>query len=159
MEIVKIPKMEKEEYDRLISEQHISRIAFKGEEYPYIAPFLYVFDGNFMYFLSTKYGRKIKYFKQNPHVSIEIERYSRDLSNYSFVVLTGRLVEVKDATEKKTVREKFVRLIKDKNISKNIMVAIGHSPDDPIETITGEDNTNIWKLVDVREIIGLKSKT
>ncbi len=159
MEIIKIPKMEKEEYDRLISEQHISRIAFKGEEYPYIAPFLYIFDKNFIYFLSTKYGRKIKYFKQNPYVSVEVEKYSQDLSNYSFVVLTGRLVEVKDAREKKAVREKFVRLIKDKNISKNIMVAIGHSPEDPIETITSEDNTHIWKLVDVRDIIGLKSKT
>jgi nitroimidazol reductase NimA-like FMN-containing flavoprotein (pyridoxamine 5'-phosphate oxidase superfamily) len=58
MEIVKIPRMEKREYDHLIAEGYISRIAFIGKEYPYIAPFLYVFDGKFMYFLSTKYGKK-----------------------------------------------------------------------------------------------------
>jgi len=36
----------------------MSRIAFNGE-YPYIAPFLYVFDEKYIYFLSTKYGKKI----------------------------------------------------------------------------------------------------
>jgi nitroimidazol reductase NimA-like FMN-containing flavoprotein (pyridoxamine 5'-phosphate oxidase superfamily) len=37
---VKIPKMTKEEYDELISKGFLSRIAFKGDEYPYVAPFL-----------------------------------------------------------------------------------------------------------------------
>lgn len=40
MEIVKIPNMKKVEYDRLISEEYVSRIVFKGEKYPYVAPFL-----------------------------------------------------------------------------------------------------------------------
>ncbi|KUK00855.1 MAG: uncharacterized protein PWQ74_403 [Methanobacteriaceae archaeon] len=44
MGIVKIPLMTKEEYDEFIGEKFLSRIAFSGE-YPYIAPFLYVFDG------------------------------------------------------------------------------------------------------------------
>jgi len=43
MEIVKIPRMDKEEYDTLIGKGYICRIAFQGEKYPYIAPFLYVF--------------------------------------------------------------------------------------------------------------------
>jgi hypothetical protein len=43
--------MSKKEYDKLINEQYISRIAFKGK-YPYIAPFMYVFDGKYFYFLS-----------------------------------------------------------------------------------------------------------
>ena len=55
MDVVKIPRMEKQEYDRLIEKGYVCRIAFQGEKYPYIAPFLYVFDGSFMYFLSTKY--------------------------------------------------------------------------------------------------------
>ena len=49
-DIFKMPRMGKSEYDRLVKEQYICRIAFKGEEHPYIAPFLYVFDGRFMYF-------------------------------------------------------------------------------------------------------------
>ncbi len=59
MNIRKIPFMSKSEYDEFIDQQYVSRIAFKGD-YPYIAPFLYVFDGDFIYFLSTKYGKKVE---------------------------------------------------------------------------------------------------
>ena len=48
MEIIKIPRMDKAEYDRLIEKGYVCRIAFQGEKYPYIAPFLYVFDGSFL---------------------------------------------------------------------------------------------------------------
>jgi nitroimidazol reductase NimA-like FMN-containing flavoprotein (pyridoxamine 5'-phosphate oxidase superfamily) len=56
--------MDKKDYDKLISEGYVCRIAFQGEKYPYIAPFLYVFDGSFLYFLSTKYGKKLEYFRK-----------------------------------------------------------------------------------------------
>jgi nitroimidazol reductase NimA-like FMN-containing flavoprotein (pyridoxamine 5'-phosphate oxidase superfamily) len=114
MEIVKMPNMGKKEYDRLIREQYIARIVFKGEKYPYIAPFLYVFDGKYIYFLSTRYGKKIEYFRQNPYVTVEIERYDPDLSNYAFVSLSGHLVEVTDEVIKKEAREHFIRLIREK---------------------------------------------
>ena len=48
MDLLKIPHMEKEEYDTLIRENYVSRIAFKGDAYPYVAPFLYVFDGHYL---------------------------------------------------------------------------------------------------------------
>jgi hypothetical protein len=159
MGIEKIPPMERKEYDQLIIEEYVCRIAFKGEQHPYIAPFLYVFDGKHMFFLSTKYGKKIKFFQQDPHVSVEVDRYSRDLSEYSFVTLLGRLVEVKDDSEKKNIREIFVQLIMDKNLSKNILKALGHSPEDPLESIVKEERSYIWKLVDVKGIIALKSDT
>lgn len=157
MGIEKIPQMDRKEYDQLIIDEYVCRIAFKGEKHPYIAPFLYVFDGKYMYFLSTKYGKKIELFKQNPHVSVEVDRYSRDLSEYSFVTLLGRLVEVKDDTQKKIIRENFVQLIKDKNLSKNILKALGHLPEEPLESIVREERNYIWKLVEVKEIIALKS--
>ncbi|MFZ0925794.1 MAG: pyridoxamine 5'-phosphate oxidase family protein [Halobacteriota archaeon] len=52
--LLKIPHMEKEEYDTLIRENYVSRIAFKGDAYPHVAPFLYIFDGHYLYFLSTR---------------------------------------------------------------------------------------------------------
>lgn len=159
MEIVKMPNMGKKEYDRLIWEQYIARIVFKGEKYPYIAPFLYVFDGKYMYFLSTRYGKKIEYFRQNPYVTVEIERYDPDLSNYAFVSLSGHLVEVTDEVIKKEAREHFIRLIREKNLSENIMVALGHSSQDPTEAIVREERNYIWKLSDVRKITGLKNHT
>jgi len=156
-EIVKIPKMGKVEFDLLIQEEYVARIALKGEKYPYIAPFLYFFDGNHMYFLSTRYGKKIEYFMKNPYVSVEVEKYSRDLSTYAFVTLSGRLVEVKDTVNKKNIRDHFVRMIKDRDLSKNVMIALGHSINDPVEDLILEEKNLIWKLVDVEKIIGFKN--
>lgn len=157
MEIVKIPRMEKKEYDRLIANGYISRIAFQGEKYPYIAPFLYVFDGKFLYFLSTKYGKKIEYFRKSPYVSVEVEKYTRDLSSYTFVTFQGYLEEVEDAIEKKIIRQRFVDLIKSKKLSGNILAALGHSPEDLPEAIAKEERSLVWKLVGVMDLVALKN--
>lgn len=157
MEIVKIPKMEKEEYDALISEGYIARIAFQGEKYPYIAPFLYVFDGRFLYFLSTKYGRKNELFRKSPYVSVEVEKFTKDLSCYTFVTMQGYLRQEEDSILKKVVREKFVNMIREKHLSKNILAALGHKPGDPIEAIASEERSNIWKLTGVVDIVALKN--
>ena len=156
MKIEKIPLMTRREYDELIDECYVSRIAFKGE-YPYIAPFIYVFDGDFIYFLSTRYGKKIELFRKNPQVAVEIERYSEDLSDYRFVTLQGSIVEVDDEAQKKKVKEDFVELIRHKNLSNQIMAALGHSPDDPLEYLVEEDRSFIWKLADVKTITGIKN--
>lgn len=155
--MLKIPRMEKKEYDKLISEGYVCRIAFMGEKFPYVAPFLYIFDGNFLYFLSTKYGKKIQYFRRNPYISVEIEKYTQDLSSYTFVTMQGRLEEVTDAIEKKKIRQKFVQMIKDRKLSKNILAALGHSPKEPIDAIVAEERSCIWKLVGVEDIIALKN--
>lgn len=157
MDIVKIPRMDKKDYDQLITEGYICRIAFMGDRYPYVAPFLYVFDGNFMYFLSTKYGKKIQYFRKNPYISVEVEKYTQDLSNYTFVTIQGRLEEVRDAIEKKKIRQKFVHMIKAHHLSTNILAALGHSPKDPIDAISTEERSCIWKLVGVEDIVALKN--
>jgi hypothetical protein len=157
MEIVKIPRMEKKEYDRLIDKGYICRIAFQGEKYPYIAPFLYVFDGSFLYFLSTKYGKKIEYFRKSPYVSVEVDKYSRDLSSFMFVTLQGYLEEVHDSIEKKMIREKFVDMIVDKDLSCNILAALGHSPMDAPAAIAEEERSLVWKLVGVKDLVALKN--
>jgi len=157
MDLLKIPHMEKEEYDRLISESYVSRIAFKGEAYPYVAPFLYVFDGHNLYFLSTRYGKKIQYFNQNPNVAVEIERFSEDMSSYTFVTLLGRLAEVTDHIHGRRVRQKFVNMITTKGLSGNVVAALGHSPAEPLESIVNEDRSLIWKLESVDEIVALKN--
>ncbi|MGZ8879470.1 MAG: pyridoxamine 5'-phosphate oxidase family protein [Halobacteriota archaeon] len=157
MDILKIPRMEKEEYDRLIKENYVSRIAFKGTSYPYVAPFLYVFDGHNLFFLSTKYGKKIQYFNENPDVAVEIERISPDLSSYTFVTLLGTLVEVTDRTEGRRVRQQFVNMIKTRGLSSNVVAALGHSPAEPLESIVNENRSLVWKLDKVEEIVALKN--
>ena len=111
-----------------------------------------------MYFLSTKYGKKVQYFRQNPSVAVEIERFAPDLSNFSFVAIPGRIEEVVDTEIKRIVRQKFVDLIKKKSLSANVLSALGHTPDEPIEALLAEEKNSVWKLtgVNVRDILGLK---
>ena len=156
MAINKLPLMDKKEYDRLIKDQYISRIAFKGN-YPYIAPFLYVFDGRYLYFLSTKYGKKIELFRENPLVAVEIENYSPDLVEYKFVTLQGRIEEVMDEEVKLQVRKLFVEMLTCRVLKTAIMAALGHSPEDPPEALLEEERSFVWKLVDVDKIIGIKN--
>ncbi len=156
LDVQKIPAMERKEYDAFIANQYLSRIAFKGD-YPYVAPFLYVFNGKFIYFLSTRYGKKVELVKSDPQVAVEIEDYSSDMSDYRFVTLQGRINEVDDASEKLEVRQMFIELIRKNNLSPNILAALGHSPQDPLESLLKEEASTVWKLVDVQEIVALKS--
>ena len=157
MDPVKIPRMPKVEYDALIKRQNVSRIAFCAGGAPYIAPFMYVFDGKYLYFLSTKYGRKIEYVKSNPNVSVEIEEYAPDLSSFTFVSLQGFLEEVQGPSQKKKVRELFVDMIRKKKLSLRVLSAFGHSPVDPPEAIVTEERSVVWKLTGVKDIVALKN--
>ena len=156
LEILKIPLMGKREYDQLIRKQFISRIAFQGK-HPYIAPFLYIFDGKFLYFLSTKYGKKIELFRSNPNVAVEIEDFKENLEEYNFVTLQGRIQQVTDVDEKIYVKERFVKMIREKKLSLKVLAALGHSPDDPLQSILDEEKSYVWKLVDVNSITGIKN--
>ena len=91
-------------------------------------------------------------------MTVEIEHYSPDLSQFSFVSLPGRLVEVEDDEKKRAVRERFVGLIKSRRLSPNVMSALGHSPDELVEALLQEDRNSVWKLTEVRvkEIMGLR---
>jgi len=157
MDPVKIPKMPKEEYDSLIRRQYVSRIAFGACEHPYIAPFMYVFDGRYLYFLSTKYGRKMDLFKSNPMVSVEIEEYAPDLSAFTFVSLRGSLEEVTDPSQKMQARERFVDMIREKGLSSQVLTAFGHTHHDAPEVILQEERSMVWRLVGVQDIVALKN--
>ena len=103
------------------------------------------------------FGKKIQRFQANPKVAVEIEKYKDDLSEYRFVTLQGRIYQVEDNNEKLDVRKLFVDLIKKKSLSRNILAALGHSPDDELESIINEERSFVWKLVDVKNIIGIKT--
>ena len=102
--------------------------------------------------------RKEVHVRQNPSVTVEVERFTPDLSNFSFVAIPGRIEEVLDPEVKSNARQKFVELIKKKNLSSNVLSALGHKPDEPIEALLTEESNSVWKLtsVNVRDISGLK---
>nr|WP_319539591.1 pyridoxamine 5'-phosphate oxidase family protein [uncultured Methanospirillum sp.] len=157
MDPLKIPKQSKQEYDDLIKRQYLSRIAFIGPDNPYIAPFMYVFDGRFLYFLSTRYGRKVEYMKANPRVSVEIEEYSADLSVFRFVSLQGFLEEVVNKDKTTLIKGMFVEMVRKNNLSSHILTAFGHSADDDADVITTDDRCAVWMLKGVTDIVALKN--
>ena len=154
--IVKLPKMTKREIEELIQRQILCRIAFRGKEHPYIAPFQYVTMNGTLYFHFTNYGRKMNMLEVDNRVCVEIESYSSDLKKYRFVTLRGRLEVVNDAEER---TEAIIKLMKEgeKKLSRNFLVAHGFSRSLDWSSMNPEKPLVIVKLAEIVERVGLKS--
>ena len=148
--------MEKREIEKLIREQMLCRIAFKGDEYPYMAPFQYVFMDGSLYFHFTDYGRKMRLLERDSRVCVEIERYRTDLSEYSFVVLRGKLKVVTDPEERAKVIKRMAEDGKQK-LSKNFLAAHGFKKEEGWSSFTPEKPIVVVKIEEKAEEIGLKS--
>jgi nitroimidazol reductase NimA-like FMN-containing flavoprotein (pyridoxamine 5'-phosphate oxidase superfamily) len=149
--------MENAEIDKLINEQILCRIAFGGKNAPYIAPFQYVSVDGQLYFHFTNYGRKMGFLKEGNAVCVEIEKYTQDLSAYSFLALIGKLKLVTDPQERARAIEKMVSASKQKQLSSNFLVAHGFSKEADWSSLTVAKHLVIVKLESVTEKTGLKS--
>ena len=149
--------MSKAEIAQLISEQFLCRIAFGVKYSPYIAPFQYVFVDGALYFHFTDYGKKMDMLEEGNPVCVEIERYTPDLGEYGFVVLVGKLHVVTDPKEKSNVIVRMVEDAEAKGLSKNFLPAHGIPKEDDWDSLKAEKPIVIVKLVNVTEILGLKS--
>ena len=152
----RLPKMSDAEIGRLIREQALCRIAFRGSKHPYIAPFQYVFIDGVLYFHFTRSGTGFKMFKRDRRVCVEVEMYKTDLSEYRFVAMRGSLERVKNPDERaKAIR----RMAEDgrQKLSENFLAAHGFSRQDGWAALSPEKPLEIVKLTDVTETVGLKS--
>jgi nitroimidazol reductase NimA-like FMN-containing flavoprotein (pyridoxamine 5'-phosphate oxidase superfamily) len=148
--------MNKKEIKELISNQILCRIAFKGDKYPYMAPFQYVLINGSLYFHFTNYGKKMKLFGSDKRVCVEIEKYEADLSSYNFVIFRGELEIVKDRNERIKVINKIAKDGKQK-LSTNFLAAHGVKKEDGWDSLQPEKELVIVKLKNIKEVIGLKS--
>jgi len=148
--------MEKHEIDQLIREQMLCRMAFKGAEYPYMAPFQYVFMNGSLYFHFTDYGRKMKVIERDNRVCVEIEKFRPDMSKYNFVVLKGKLKTVTDPLERAKAIKRMAEEGKQK-ISPNFLAAHGFKKEEGWASFSPEKPLVILKLEEITEEIGLKS--
>ena len=156
MSIVKLPKMNEEEIEKIISDQFLCRIAFKGDSYPYIAPFQYVSINGSLYFHFTNYGKKMRLFGNDNRVCVEIEKFEPDLDSYNFVIFRGQLEIVKDPNERGQVISKIVRDGKQK-LSMNFLAAHGFKKEEGWDSLQSDKELVIIKLIEINEVIGLKS--
>lgn len=156
MRPLKLPRMEEHEIEEMIDEQRICRIAFKGGEYPYLAPFLYVVRDGTMYFHFTDYGRKMRFIEDDGRACVGIERLEQDMSEYNFVVLRGSLRVVEDLAERAEVIQKMAETAGGA-FSTNFLAAHGFDRKHGWEALSPEKPMVIVKLADVTDVIGLKS--
>ena len=154
---VKLPRMSKAEIDQVLHEQFLCRIAFRGKLTPYIAPFQYVFIEETLYFHFTDYGKKMGLLEEDNYVCVEIERYKPNLSEYSFVVLVGKLQVVTDLQEKAKAIAEMVKDAESKGVSTNFLPAHGVPSVASWSALKAEKPIIVVKLVDVTETVGLKS--
>jgi len=153
---VKMPRMSKSEVDKLINEQFLCRIAFRGRKQTYIAPFQYAVVNGKLYFHFTEYGKKMSFFKEESPVCVEIERYTSDFSEYEFVVLNGKLRLVEDFQEKKLAIEKMAEVGK-KRLSSNFLAAHGFPKRSEWSSFTVDKPMFIVRLEYTTDAAGLKS--
>lgn len=153
---VKLPKMTRSEIDELLQNQILCRIAFKGEEHPYIAPFQYTTIKGSLYFHFTDYGKKMKMLQADKRVCVEIESYSPNLAEYKFVSLRGQLELVKDPKERAEAITKLMEEGKQR-LSKNFLAAHGFNTSDDWSSLSPEKPLVIVKLGKVRDVVALRS--
>jgi len=148
--------MEKSEIEKLLQEQMLCRIAFKGDKYPYMAPFQYVLMDGSLYFHFTDYGKKMRLLEKDKRVCVEIEKYRPDLSEYNFVVFRGELEVVRDPQERAKAIKRLAKEGKQK-LSTNFLAAHGFKKEEGWSSFTPERPVVIVKLKGVTEKVGLKS--
>jgi nitroimidazol reductase NimA-like FMN-containing flavoprotein (pyridoxamine 5'-phosphate oxidase superfamily) len=158
MKPFKLPKMSMKEVSDLLDQERICRIAFKGEEFPYMAPFQYFRMGDTLYFHFTDYGRKMRLTEKDNRVCVGVESFEPDMSEYRFVVLRGELERVYDEGE----RAQAIRGLAErgrKRFSENFLAVHGFSTKDDWATLSEDKPVVIFKLGNVNDIVGLRSPT
>ncbi|MCW4030864.1 MAG: pyridoxamine 5'-phosphate oxidase family protein [Candidatus Bathyarchaeota archaeon] len=157
MAIFKLPKMTKQEMWELIQRQKLCRIAFKGVDYPYMAPFQYIILDGVFYFHFTDYGKKMKLIENDSRVCVEIEEYKDDLSEYSFIILRGTLKVVRSPEERINALKKLAEEGEEK-LSTNFLHAHGFKKEDGWLSLNSADvSLVVIKLDHITQEIGLKS--
>jgi nitroimidazol reductase NimA-like FMN-containing flavoprotein (pyridoxamine 5'-phosphate oxidase superfamily) len=155
MNIVKLPVMSEDEIKDALQNNHLCRIAFIDEKYPYISPFQYVYLNDKLYFHFTDYGKKMSIIEKNRNVCVSIENFKPDLQKYYFISIQGELAPVKDNEKKKQVVIKMVKEAEDK-YSHNFLTAHGFDKEKGWDAFELE-NQLIFTLIPKKKAIGLKS--
>ena len=152
----KLPRMSQDELLNVLREQVLCRIAFNDISHPYVAPFQYVLIEDVLYFQFTNYGRKMRLLKRDNRVCVEIESYTADLSQYSFIIIRGKLNEVTDSDERKNVINHIAETGRNQ-FSPQFLAAHGLKVDETWTAYTSDKPLLILKLEEIVEMFGLRS--
>ena len=152
----KLPRMNQDEVNQVLRTQVLCRIAFNDVTHPYIAPFQYVFLNDVLYFHFTNYGRKMRLLKRDNRVCVEVESYTTDLSQYNFIIIRGKLIEVTDSSERNNVINHIAQTGRAR-FSPQFLAAHGLNVDQTWTSYIVDQPLLILKLEEIVEMFGLRS--
>ena len=94
----------------LLCRKRLGRLACSREGQPYLVPFYFACDNNFIYSFSTV-GKKIEWMRANPLVSVEADEVV-SAQNWMSVVVLGRYEELPDTLEWSRERAAAFKLLR-----------------------------------------------
>lgn len=97
-----IKKLTVEECRHTLKENRIGRLACARDNQPYVVPFQFVIENDFLYSFST-FGRKIEWMRTNPLVCVEVDGIKNQFEWTSFVIF-GRFEELFETPEFEEMR-------------------------------------------------------
>jgi nitroimidazol reductase NimA-like FMN-containing flavoprotein (pyridoxamine 5'-phosphate oxidase superfamily) len=153
----KLETMAPPEIKALVQTSQICRIAFKGDDHPYISPFQYAYINDTLYFHFAAYGRKMHYLSEDPNVCVEIEHNAADMSDFRFVALRGTLVTVTDAGEKDLAIKTLASIARKSAFSTRFLAAHGFDSKMDWKSFDSSASFEVIKLSSIVEVIALKS--
>jgi nitroimidazol reductase NimA-like FMN-containing flavoprotein (pyridoxamine 5'-phosphate oxidase superfamily) len=91
---MRVVAISKEECVELLQRVSIGRLACSLNDQPYVVPVAFSYEDNCIYIFSTV-GKKIKWMRQNPKVSLQVDEIG-SRSNWYSVIVTGIYVELQE---------------------------------------------------------------
>lgn len=152
--VYRLPAMSKQDTEKLLESCRICRMALNDRPQPYIIPLDYVYVKGKIYFHFANYGRKVELFRRDPHVSVEVDRFNNDITEYESVTLMGTLAVVTDPSEKKMASEALLGSIGSRGGKSNVAARHGYNDLD-INTLSSKDSLVL--RLDIADYVALRS--
>jgi uncharacterized protein len=93
-------------------------------------------------------------FRKDPLVSVEVDRYNKDITDYESVTLMGTLMKVSDQEEKKKASDALLNTIDSRGGQKNVAARHGY---DTLDKNNLSAPGSMVLRVDVIDYVALKS--
>jgi uncharacterized protein len=89
---MRIVAISQQECSDMLKRVSIGRLACSLNDQPYVVPVTFSYEPNSLYIFSTV-GKKIKWMRQNPKVSLQADEIGNG-SNWTSVIVTGTFLEL-----------------------------------------------------------------
>jgi hypothetical protein len=90
--------LNEQQIETLLQQEVVGRIACHDNDFIYLVPISYAYDGKYIYAHSLE-GTKLDIMRKNSNVCFEVDNVS-DMSNWKSVIAWGKFEELKDKKER-----------------------------------------------------------